>query len=676
LFVAELVRHVRSGAEDRDAGSLEAVVVDRAQRLPDAAMRVLHVVAVAQRPTPQQVVLAAAGAVQGGVEATALLRTNAFVRTGGPEPDDPIEPFHARIGAAVAASVEAEQVVKIHERLATELARYDADSEVIAYHLVGAGHHGEALGHLEAASVQAMEALAFGRATRLCQRALSYAQGRDSRRVALQRRLADALAYDGRGVRAAEAYQAAAELAPADEVVELRRAAAEQLLRCGRLEEGQAELRKVLAELQLHAPTGPREAVTGLLALRAKVRMRGTEFVERSEADLGSDALLAIDTTYTAATGLLQSNVMLGQYFQARHLLLALDGGEPHRLARALGMEGLYTATGGAKTMVATDLLNEQLAGLSRRLDDPRSLGSSQLALAVADVYRGRFADARPRLEVAEEVFRRRCTNVHWEMAMVRLYQVLSLYYLGDLPAMRRVMADSLQDAGDRDDLYTQLMLRVSFEPLLLLMDDDVAGARRAFADLQREHEGPLSTATYRYSRMLTASRIERYASSGAPAWAPFGEHWSAVRRSLMLTKQPFKIFSLHDRALGALAGAHASQGTARRRLLSRARKDASSLLSEGTHWSRAMALPIQTSSAAQGGDLGAAADLALASERAFAESGYVLYRLSMLRRRGECTGGAEGQDLIAAADREMTALGVAAPARLADMLTPPVQWE
>lgn len=673
LFVAELVRHAGIGGDGRNASSLEAVVVERASHLPAAARTVLEIVATAERPTPQGVVLAAAGE-SGGMEAVALLRSQSFVLTHGPAPGDPIEPMHGRIGAAMAASLSPEVRRRHHARLADELERADADAEVIAVHLVAADQPKRAVRYLDAASVRAMQALAFGQAARLSRSALELVEGEDERRLALRRRLADALAYDGRGVGSAEAYLAAAELAPKDEVLELRRSAAEQLLRCGRLEQGRAELERVLADVQLHAPGSPRAALMRLLALRARIRVRGTQFVERREQDIDPALLLAIDTTHAAATGLLQSNVMLGQYFQARHLLLALEGGEPRRLARALAMEALYTATSGTRATVQTDLLNEQISGLSRRLDDPLSRGGAQLAAGVADLYRGRFATAFPRLEQAGEIFRR-CTNVHWEMSMVRLFSALSLYYLGDLPTMRRVMDEALRDAADRDDLYTQLMLRGSFEPILHLFDDDVPTARRVFADLCSRHAAPLRTATYRYVVMLTISRIERYAGKPRESWAAFGEHWAAVRSSLMLTKQPFKIFSQHERGLAALALARTEGGRARRKLLARARSDAATLQREGTRWSRAMALPLTASLAAERGDRQAALDDALQAERAFVESAMPLYAGTMKIRRGETIEGPEGERLIREGRQALRDLGVAAPDRLADMLQPPLRW-
>jgi hypothetical protein len=78
--------------------------------------------------------------------------------------------------------------------------------------------------------------------------------------------LADALANGGQGRLAAEAYQSAAELAT-DRLrsIELRRRAAEELLRSGHLDRGFEVLREVLTDLGMSYPTSTRSAIAQTL---------------------------------------------------------------------------------------------------------------------------------------------------------------------------------------------------------------------------------------------------------------------------------------------------------------------------------------------------------------------------------------------------------------------------
>jgi tetratricopeptide (TPR) repeat protein len=684
LLVTELARAAQAGLGDSlptETPDLDAVIRARAARLPPEARRLLQIVALAGGPTEQAVVLEAADLSGSGLEMLATLRSRALVSTHGPRASDRVEIFHDRIGRAIAGELDAHATRLRHARLAQALERHGADPEALAVHFRAAGDTERALEYVQAAATAAMESLAFKRAARLHALGLELLPPGDRRRVATLAGLGDALAHDGRSAAAAQAYLRAADAAEEgdrDRVLELRRAAAEHLLRSGRMDEGLAALRRVLDELRLYSPPNPRVSLLAFMGQRARNRLRGYDFSENTVDAIDRDALLRVDASGAAATGLLQSNVLMGQYFQAKHLQLALDAGEPRRIARALGMEAMYTAMGGSESVTVTDALLERVQGLSRRLDDARATGIAELAAGITDLYRGRWLGARGRLQRAEEVLRSRCTSVQWEIGMARTFLIVALFYLGEMRVLRETMAHALEDAEERDDLHSALMVRVAWGALPALLDDDAVSAREAIASCRARFPGELDTSTYRYVQLLADTRLDRYVGDGAAAWASCERHWPAVVRSLMLTKQPFRTFGRHERGLCALAAAHASPpGRERRARLAVARADTRTLARIGTRFARAMALPLECALAAAHRERSEAIDLCTASVRAFEEAGMRAYAAAMRHRSGEIVGGSHGDSTRARAAAELTDLGIAAPDRFCDLLVPPVAgWD
>ncbi len=685
LLLTELARHAGAaptlatgGADQLPPGAprLEAVVRARADRLPAPARAILEVVAIASRPTDARVVIAAAGVSERALEAIALLRAQAFVRTRAVPGsiDEAIEPYHDRLAVAVRAGLDGSRARARHLALARELERFAGDPEALAYHFAAAGEPARAAPYVTQAADLAVQALALQRAAKLYRLALDVLDAGDPRAYAVQRALADTLARDGRGSSAAEAYLAACELAPPEDVLDLRRAAAEQLLRSGRLPQGLAELRHVLDAIGLRMPSGDRTALATFLFERVRLRLRGTAWVERAESEIDRSTLFAIDATWAAATGLLQASVLTGQTFQARHLSLALEAGEPRRIARALALEVLYSATAGSRGAVATDTLLERVQGLARRLDDPVAHGAAGLAAGVADVYRGRFPSARAGLEAAERILSESCTNVQWELAMVRTFLIMSLYYLGDLRAMDDALEAALRDARDRDDFYAQIMLRASYEPVVALARDRGDEARSGIADVNARWPEQLATSTFDYVLALTEARIERVAGKGAAAHACMERRSPAIRRSLMLTKQPFLVFMLHERGLTSLWAASQATDVARRKLVARARADARRLARERTRWADTMAAPVFAGVAALEGDRDEAVRRFVDAERNFIERGMLVHAAAMARCRGLLVGDGASLQLVDRAEADMRAAGVVAPAAFARILAPPVE--
>src|SRR5262249_35078486 len=131
--------------------------------------------------------------------------------------------------------------------------------------------------------------------------------------------------------------------------IDLTRRAAEQLLISGNTEEGLAAIRTVLQAVHLRFPASPRRALASLAWRRFLVMMRGLRFHERPDSRLADHERILIDTCWSAAVGLSMVDTIRGADFQSRHLLLALDAGEPFRAARALAMEIGHRAVPGRR---------------------------------------------------------------------------------------------------------------------------------------------------------------------------------------------------------------------------------------------------------------------------------------------------------------------------------------
>src|SRR5262249_4989386 len=159
---------------------------------------------------------------------------------------DRLEMYHDRIREAVARRLEPAVQNRLHLRLAEALdASGQADPEVLAEHFRAARELARAGRYALAGATQAARTLAFDRAAELYQLALELLPASGEERAPLYAQLGDAHANAGRGAEAADAYRKAAALGDAGFALEMRRRAAEQLLRTGHIDDGIDLLRSV-----------------------------------------------------------------------------------------------------------------------------------------------------------------------------------------------------------------------------------------------------------------------------------------------------------------------------------------------------------------------------------------------------------------------------------------------
>ncbi len=490
LFIDELVRHAAlatAAATTTGEGSpaaaprLDDALWARVLRLERAERRVLDAACVLGAPTPQELVAQAAGLeMREFARAVSLLRTSNLVRTGGARVTDAIEPYHDRVREAVVARLTDLERRECHERIASAFEASKAyDPETLAVHWAGAGQEAKASRYTVVAAEQASQALAFERAARLYQRAIDLAPEDDARRRPLRKRLGEALANTGQGPLAAAEYERAAVGASAVEALDLRRRAAEQLLRSGQLEQGLTTTRAVLTAVGLSLPRTTFRALLLLLFYRLVLALRGTGYTKRDESDIAPNELTRLDVCWSVSFTLPYADILRGAVFQTLHVLLALRAGEPTRVARALATEAAYQGTRGVAAWPRTERALARAQEAAERTGQPYTRAMALVCSGIAHCMNLRFAGAIERLEVAIDIFREKCPGTAWEITTSQFFLFVSQWYACRFVDLRARHENALKDAIERGDTYGAVVLRVGVLNRIWWLGGDPERARR-----------------------------------------------------------------------------------------------------------------------------------------------------------------------------------------------------
>jgi hypothetical protein len=621
-----------------------------------------------------------------GAATIALLRAGHLVRTTGVRDLDTIETYHDRIRETMVAGLPAGERVAHHRALAFAFeASGRADPETIALHFRGAGMIDRAAQYTEQAAAQAAEALAFQWAAVLYRQAIELReqlaaeiaaqQHTTGDRVrlteslrALRVALGDALANAGSGPAAAEVYLAAARDGQAADILELRRRAAEQYLRSGHLEEGLAVLATVLGAVSARLAITPRRALASLVWRRAQVRLRGRGYRERDSSQIAAEALTRVDIFWSVSTALGMVDNIRAADFQSRHLLLALAAGEPYRIARALATEACYSSADGARAAERTQRLVVRAREIADRSQHPHAIGMAIFAAGFSAVMEGRFHDGAALTREAEDTFRERCRNVAWETTVMQQMNLTALFYTGDLVELGRRVPSLLAQAEERGDLYASTALRTWVANVAWLLDDDVAGARRAIEETSKAWPKGDGFILQHYWDLHARQHVDLYDGRGEEAYARITDRWPALRRSLLLRISALDVDALWHRGRAALAAAAAAPAGSRTRtrLLAAAANDAASL--SGQPFAPAVRSLLLGDVAALRGDRPRALDHFAAAESELTRLGLALFATIARRRRAELLGDAPA---LAAADAWLTSRSARVPAKLARILCP-----
>jgi hypothetical protein len=671
FLVEELVRSNASIVDRPDGDTLGTLtlgqmVAQRLGRLTGEARLLLEVLAVGGRPLPVSVIAEASETGRGVEKAIAAARARRFVRTTLRDGHEIVEMSHDRFRETIVEQLSESKMREHHGRLARALeASPGADAEAVSRHLLGAGDTARAAHYAERAAEGAISKLAFDQAARLLRMALETAPGSPDERRRLGARLAEVLEWSGLAEEAARVYLAAAEQAPPLQRLDLERAAAAQLVAAGRIDEGAAAFRGVLAGVGRAVPSSPLGILFGVVVYRlASVLLLRSGL--RDERDLRQDDKVRLDAMQGVARALTLVDPLSAMYVKARYLVDALRSGSRFHIMRAATAEAGTLASGGKHESRRERALFSIAKRLAEESGDEEGLGVYEVAHGISQYLRGRW---RASIELLDRAFVRLVALRRWQ-ANASVYRVYALTALGDLPEVRSRTERLLADAEQRGDLYTAVNLRASHPMAAWLAADDVQGARRhlggALANWSKSR-----FFVQNWQCMLWETEAHLYSNEGADAWQRLARDEGQLRRSLLLRVQLIRsltLFALGRSAVASLEGLREPERGAR---LKQARRAQDRLQRERMPWTDALEAMLDASVAMASGETPAAEHaLRRAIELADAVE-MALHAAAARHSLGSLSGGEAGAKLVKDAEEAMTARGVHVPARYARMLVP-----
>jgi hypothetical protein len=665
FFLELLTRYAVTQEEEVDGGPTFVDMFEaRVRNLPEAARRFLHTLVVCGRPMAPELVCEAAGLTRDARSLVTGLRSAHFIRSSGSS--ERVEAYHDRIREALTAQLSADDTRRIHGLVADTLVTSGIDDpEALFEHYRSADDRDRASIYAGRAAERAAAALAFDRAALFYGRALDL---NPSPTAAFEWKegLARALANGGRPAEAAEAYLRASEGAPPHRLVELRQRGAEQFLIGGHIDRGLDLIRTVLAGLGVGMPRNPRVALMWLLWNRARLRWRGLSFVPRRIDEIEAEVLLRVDTCWSAVTGLLLVDMMSAGYFSVQHLLMALDAGEPSRIARAMAIESAASHAFPTGRKFA-ERLAQRSRTIAKSVGNPHAIALSLLGESLIAMADGEWLKGGTSAEQALRILRDECTGVTWEVNIAQNLAIWALMYTGELGEVSRRVPPLLANARSSGNLYiaTELCTRSNY--VWLAADDPDQGEREAIESIERwSHKG---FHRQHYSALLARVQTALYRGDAEAAWRQLQEQGTMVRWALVTRVQVMRVEMHYLRARSVLA--MAAQGRDARQFLSTARTEARRIARERMPWSDPIALLLTAGIAYVEGDAPLALRYLHDALHRFERADMHLYAAAVRLRIGSLQGDATGRELQSQAMRWMAAQRIKNPGRMVRMLAP-----
>jgi hypothetical protein len=676
FLAVELARFMATREEISSKASDELVKLDelikwRASQLPEQARRLLEVVAVAARPTPVSVCMRASGYSSGELETLATLRSSHLVRVRRSDSGEEIVTYHDRIRESVVATLDDHSLTSCHLNLGENLeGTAEVDPELLMEHFLRAGRTDKAAGYAVQAADLAFVSLAFDRAARLYRLAIELGGKDDIESHDLLVKLGDSLANAYRGPDSAAAYLRATSGQDARTVLDLRHRAAYQFLATGHTEDGIRVARDVLASVGMRLPSYNPFDIVRLKVRRAWVRIRGSQFREHTADEIDTDTLLRVDACSTVGMSMAIADPTFGLIdFATRHVILALQAGEPSRVSLGLSGEGATLGMLGHPRRARR--IVKQGRDIAKRIGDPFALGVAMLDTGLVEYWAvGNWRESKAAFDQAIEIFTNECTGGSLWHSYALGFELLTLYYMGNMRELTEKHPILLKDARERRDRCAEFILgETESHNVYHLAADDIEAARTevkaVFEPTGRENP------FYNWHKLAHNIDRELYSGNHLVLRENISSLWSAVRTSQSYRMPLIRSLSLMVYGRGLVGSAMSAEGSDRAGILKETTRIARRLRRMRVSFCPAGSHTILAGAATLTGDRNTALSLVTEAARGFDAANMSLHAEVCRRRQGELLGGDEGTDLIEKANAQMANECIRNPDRWANMIAP-----
>jgi hypothetical protein len=264
-----------------------------------------------------------------------------------------------------------------------------------------------------------------------------------------------------------------------------------------------------------------------------RLRLRKDRFVIRPAASIDPGTLLDLDASYNLASLLRPIDALRGPLVYEQFILLALQTGEPTRVARALGMRAFNLLNFQSDDTYARKLL-AQCEDLAQGFGAPP---------AIALLYRALFSWGLGEWErAADEVEKAlresppgRGVYSHWTYGTLRIVQLHILYYRGRLAEAAPLVFGLMAEADRRHDLHAGMQARIGSNNLAFLKEDRVEDALAAVRSAQVAFASRRGVTLYDVLAMTALVNIHLYEGATQRAWDLVSGARRRLERSFML---------------------------------------------------------------------------------------------------------------------------------------------